>query len=1092
MLTLLEGAFNSDVRDELKKRIGDCVANKKSCFLIVPEQQTVIAEAELMSELDASAPLYFEATNFTRFANTVFRKLGGIQKQYINGVKKSLVMWRTLTELAPFLSFIPTRREATAGTVDRILGAVKEAEALGLDSAALSELSNDASLDSRLRGKLSDLSLILGTYKRHVSEKYADSADDCTVLADKLKDDGDFLSGADIFIDGFTSFTAPQYRLIEELALRCDITVLLNIPKLGSSSFEYSELNSTAGKLISIFDKKRADKKIYKFDGRRNVKSDLLFEIYPRLWTSGSPLDIKGTDADDLRIFEAESPYEECEFIASDIKRRVMDGASYNDFAIVGENISDYAGILDTGLDKADIPHFSSVKTELRSFEAIKLIFTALAATRSFSRSDVLAYAACGLSGISRDEYDEFELYTDKWQINGRRFTDGAVWNMNPLGFDNKRLPDEDDALSRINATRVKLISPLIAFNSELSRAQTVRDFATATVNFLEDIGLEQRLRQMAHRLCEMGESAAASDNARLYSVICDALDTAVEVLGDTKTGRDSFSAQLKVIFSSYEIGRIPASADEVTVGNAGMLRLGEKKHVYLIGVNYGKFPSSASEGSYFSDKEKHELSLLGIETDGAEECGAHALFSFTRAFASAAESVTLSYPRTDSSFGALSPSYVIENISQITGGVIKPKKIAEVPIRDKFFVPLIAAESLSECTDADAAQVICALMHSGRIGFNFTSESISNGSLAMNGQGGKGGELYLTQTRIDTFISCPLKYFCKFTMSFNDCERARFGANNIGSYIHAILENFFSALVREGLSLEELDEEKRSTLLKRAAQAYLDGFSAELGTSSMRTKSALSKITRAARPVVDDICDEFRKSLFTPSFFELPISRINGDLPSPVEIRGEGDEKIYIFGTIDRVDTFKRGNDVYVRIVDYKTGSKDFKPEELADGKNLQMFLYLKSVIECDKESFNRKLGIEKGGRARPAGLIYVHTSVGDKHIRTASEADAEEKTKKVQKRTGMVLFDDEIMSAMGSDFLPVKLTKSGVYKSHEKFLFTEDKWSDISALVEETVGKIGHRIASGEIGAAKGAGKNSPCEYCQYKAFCRSMRYK
>ncbi len=1089
MLCLLEGAFNSDVRDGLKRRIGDDVKNKKNCFLIVPEQQTVIAEAELATELDASAPLYLEVTNFTRFANTVFRKLGGIQKQYINGVKKSLVMWRTLTELAPLLSFIPIKKDATAGTVDRVLAAVKEAEALGLDAAALAELANDGALDSRLRGKLSDLSLVLGAYKKHINEKYADSADDCAALAKKIKENGDFLKNTDIFIEGFTSFTAPQYTLIEELIAGCDVTVLLNIPKNDPSSFEYTELKETASKLVSICDKKCADKKIFKFDGRKNIKSDLLFEIYPLLWKSNSRIETDAmTLGGDLRIFEAEDPYEECEFIASDIKRRVMAGASYRDFAIVGESISDYDGILDTGLDKAEIPHFSSVKTELRSFEAVKLIFTAIAATRSFSRADVLAYAACGLSGITRDEYDEFELYTDKWQISGRGFTDANVWNMNPLGFESKRLPDEDTVLSRINATRVKLISPLAAFAAELSDAETVRDHATATVHFLESIGLESSLKKRARRLSEIGESSAANDNLRLYTIICDALDTAVEVLGDTVTGRDSFLSQLKVIFSSYEIGRIPASADEVTVGNAGMLRLGEKKHIYLIGVNYGKFPASPSDSSYFSDKERRSLSMIGIETGVSDTEGAHALFSFTRAFASASESVTLLYPRSDSSFGALSPSYVIENIHQITDGAIKTVKIGDVPIRDKFFVPLIAAESLSECTESERRQVIEALVRDGNISFGFGDSTVSNGSLALHVQQDVGKELSLTQTRIDTFISCPLKYFCQFTLSFNSCERARFGANNIGSYIHAILENFFFAVKRDSLSPAELDGEKRAELLKKAAQAYLDGFANELGSSSMRMRSALSKIYRAARPIVDDICNELLTSGFRPKFFELPISRIYPSAPSPVEITGEGGERIAVYGTIDRVDTYELNGDIYVRVVDYKTGAKDFRPEELSEGKNLQMFLYLKSVIESEKESFNRELGLKEGGKARPAGLIYIHTNIGDKRVRSATEAAAVQA--KPQKRTGMVLLDDAIMSAMGTDFLPVKLTKSGIHKSYEKFVFTEDGWYEISELVESTVGRIGHRIAAGDIGAAKYADKKGPCEYCRYKAFCRSAR--
>ena len=77
MLRIIEGGFFSGAHELINKEIKELVDKKKRAFLIVPEQQTVIAEAELSEKLCDSAPLYFEVTNFTRLANTVFRSLGG-------------------------------------------------------------------------------------------------------------------------------------------------------------------------------------------------------------------------------------------------------------------------------------------------------------------------------------------------------------------------------------------------------------------------------------------------------------------------------------------------------------------------------------------------------------------------------------------------------------------------------------------------------------------------------------------------------------------------------------------------------------------------------------------------------------------------------------------------------------------------------------------------------------------------------------------------------------------------------------------------------------------------------------------------------
>ena len=88
MLEFIEGSFYSGAHDHIKKQIAKRVATGKQAFLIVPEQQTVMAEAEMARELPPDAPLCFEVTNFTRFANTAFRALGGIRQDYATTTKK--------------------------------------------------------------------------------------------------------------------------------------------------------------------------------------------------------------------------------------------------------------------------------------------------------------------------------------------------------------------------------------------------------------------------------------------------------------------------------------------------------------------------------------------------------------------------------------------------------------------------------------------------------------------------------------------------------------------------------------------------------------------------------------------------------------------------------------------------------------------------------------------------------------------------------------------------------------------------------------------------------------------------------------------
>ena len=75
---------------------------------------------------------------------------------------------------------------------------------------------------------------------------------------------------------------------------------------------------------------------------------------------------------------------------------------------------------------------------------------------------------------------------------------------------------------------------------------------------------------------------------------------------------------------------------------------------------------------------------------------------------------------------------------------------------------------------------------------------------------------------------------------------------------------------------------------------------------------------------------------------------------------------KTLIKGSVDRVDAYKFEGNVYVRVVDYKTGQKDFSPCDLEKGKNLQMFLYLSAIEDTKNNALLEDIGVCNGGNWR------------------------------------------------------------------------------------------------------------------------------
>ncbi|MBR2342654.1 MAG: PD-(D/E)XK nuclease family protein [Clostridia bacterium] len=1093
MLTLIESGFGFAGSEKMLSLIKEAAKKHTPSLLIVPEHRTVSFEAKMCRILPADAPLYFEVTNFTRLANSTFRALGGISGEYCDKTRRSLIMWRALTELAPLLKQTRGRGEIPAGTVERALSGIGELSRFGIQPQELAEASRAEGMDRRLREKLSDLSLIYSTYKGLLSEKYKDTEDDIAEVIKRLALSPDFLFGTEIFVLDFTSFTEGQYRLLTALAERTSVTVHLPLPRSAPDAFEFTEIKSARDKLLRLAERAGVERKILRVGERDAASNERLVEIASYLWHTEGKIDNNCLQGDELRIFEADTPFEECSFVAADIARRVRLGASYSDFAIIAGSAESYHGIIDTALADAAIPHFVSRVRDLCTFEAIKLIFSAYKIiSRGFCAEDVLSYAKLGLADVSAEEADEIELYVEKWGIGGKRFTDGEDWCMSPRGY----VPlSEDDVrkLARLNEIKERLIAPLVDFRDTVPAIGTVREHAEALVGFLGAIRLEERLAKRSERLLALGEVGAAEENSNLWGVICSSLDTLVEVLGDIPASPDSFINQLSVVFRGVTVGKIPTHVDEVVIGSADMLRVGGKRYVYLIGVNYGVFPGVPKDGAYFTERECVQLAALGLAIEPElDKRGARELFSFSRAFTSARDGVTLTYTRHTSAYGEAHPAEVIKRIEEITEGAAVPRKISELPIYERTESAAAALNALPSLGERAAEALRLALTEAG-FGEELTlSEAkIVNDTLSLS-EVGTGliyrGDIYLSQTRIDTFLRCPMSYFLKYNLKLEGAERAELGANVIGSFIHSILENFFAEVKERGGDASTLGADERRELTARAAKHYVREAFGD-GYGSARTEVAISRLMRAAEPVVEGLCDEFANCRFTPVFFELKTSSSSNELPDPVVFTTRDGTKAIINGTVDRVDAFTDGNKTYVRVVDYKTGSKEFSPSDIAEGRNLQMFLYLKAITETEKPAFREALGAAPGGELVPAGVIYVKASVGDVTVDTPSDEAATEAVKAAQGRSGMLLDDESSIAAMNPAYLPIKSYGERMNDTDRRRLYTEEGWQKIGETIGEVISDVCADMKGGCIEARNTDGHgNSTCTFCSYRSVCRN----
>lgn len=261
----------------------------------------------------------------------------------------------------------------------------------------------------------------------------------------------------------------------------------------------------------------------------------------------------------------------------------------------------------------------------------------------------------------------------------------------------------------------------------------------------------------------------------------------------------------------------------------------------------------------------------------------------------------------------------------------------------------------------------------------------------------------------------------------------------------------------------------------------------------SKRLSHLYSRLKKLSLLITKSIITEFADSDFYPAFFELSINEKENN-PAPLEFTLADGCTVTIGGIIDRVDLYKKDSKVYVRIVDYKTGSKNFSLDDLKYGINTQMLLYLYTVCKNSSINFISSLSDDKSTTTIPAGIVYLSSNV--KPITTSNYQENDITTSQVQdsfERSGLLLSDEEILLAMSHSFdskllLGTKKLVDG--RISGKALTSAEHFNEIYDQLNDVIIKISTNLHNGVIDAKPVKSKNSPCEYCKSKPICRNVQ--
>ncbi len=1037
-------------------KIKELSCQKKTAVLIVPEQFTFESERQILHTVGDRAALNISIFSFTRLCDEVGRIVGGTAGITLGDADKVIFMSRALKEVADQLC-LWKKYAGSATFAKTMLDAIGEFKINAITPENL-KAAAESTDSATLRYKLCDLALIFETYDLLVGEKFIDPADRLTKLYRNLCD-FNFFKGKTVFIDSFKGFTGQQYKILERIIKDADDVYISLTNDVGNNSefSVFSNIRTAAERLKRIANS-------YNITIAEPIILDKTYYRSPELEMLGDLISGKAVrceNAENITVVKATTVQDEAEYCARTIRRLVREfGYRYRDFVIISRDAERYTEAVSAACQKNDVAVFYDKRVPLSAFPLSIAADSAIKALR-FSTENILRFHKSGLGTLTADEISVLQNYTYLWNIDGELWL--KEWDMDTRGFvaeddKNSSAPQE---LEHINTLRERAIAPIIRFKSGFKN--NAREMATAIIGLFSDCDTCEKLTLMSEQFKAIDNAFTSEVLRQSYDEYIRILDSLVRCFGEKSLTINEFSDALELSVSLASVGVIPQMLDEVTFGAADRIRPSRPKIAFILGANQGIFPKPTQNSGVFNLPERKRLIEFGLEiADNSVYSSVDEDYLVYCNLCCPSDANYISYATQSVTGELLEPSAFVKSISATfdCNIVITPQEVLTADTCPETHNAAFSEYCRRIGNSCDFATLNKALNLSGYSAKTELAANVLNDSKMTISKTAAtklyGKDIYMSASKFDTLNRCKFSYFAKYGLRVKKLQPAEFDVMQRGTIVHFVLQQLITDYKDSigNLTTDELD-----SLTEQYINTYLDRVAGYRSIENARLKFLVSRLTRSLKEVVRHIAAELSQSEFKPYACELSIGK-NSEIPL---IFPYGDGNIYINGSIDRVDEYNG----FVRIIDYKTGSKSFKLPDIVFGLNLQMLIYLYAVI--------RGRGLEDSAAA---GILYQPSS--------------RDLNSKGMAMNGLLKLDSDLVKAMDSTgdgvYVPkLKYTKSGSLDKRCTSFIEDENFTEIFDYIEKLMARAGNSVISGDIAVSPLDGRESAaCKYCDFSAIC------
>ncbi|MDQ0232240.1 helicase-exonuclease AddAB subunit AddB [Metabacillus malikii] len=1115
----------TNIINEIRQRLQDKPIGRPIIYL-VPDQMTFGAEFELIRSAEVGGMIRAQTFSFSRLAWRVLQETGGITRQHLSSTGIQMLL-RKLVEQYKQEFKVFAKASDKNGFIEQLETMLTEFKRYCLTPQDLEDYLASATTEidkKSLTDKLHDMSLLYKQLELQLSQKYVDSEDYLRLLTEKVQE-SEYIKSADIYIDGFHSFTPQELEVVFSLmkeARNCKIALTIDRPYDDFLPHELS-LFQLSGKTYHQISK-LADKEGLHVEPPLVLNEQHRLTNNPSLEHLEKYYDIRPTtifeDKTNITIFQASNRRSEIEGIARQIHTLIrQEQYRYKDIALLIRNANDYRDLIEQVFRDYEIPFFIDQKRSMLNHPIIELIRSTLEVINGNWRYESvfravkteLLYPLEIDKQQMREDMDLLENYVLSHGMKGSRWTKDERWTYRKfysLDEDYVATDEEKQIEEKINYVKTLVVHPILTLQKRLKRSKSGQDLAEALFLFLEELNVPEKIEQSRLEAEARGDLLEAREHSQVWQAVVQLLDEFVELLATEDVSLTLFATIVDTGMEALKFSLVPPAIDQVLIADMEKSRFFHVKCSFIIGANDGVIPARPKEEGILTEDEREALNYQGVTlAPTARQALLDENFIIYMSLASAADKLYLSYPMADEEGKALLPSIIVKRIEEMFPQVHTHRLINEpdqLALSDQLSFIVNEQVTLSYVTSQLQLWKRGYPVHSIWWDvYNFFIQSEYEqltrkvlGSLTYQNKLTKlertvsrelyGEHIQGSVSRMEQFNSCAFSHFASFGLKLKERQLFKLEAPDVGQMFHSALKLISDKLQQMELDWKELTKEQCDRLSYDAVEKLAPRLQREILLSSNRfhyIKRKLQKIVSRASTILSE---HAKISGFSPIGLELGFGK-GGELP-PIRFRLPNGCTMEVVGRIDRVDKAEGTNGVLLRIVDYKSSDKNVQLTEVYYGLALQMLTYLDVIIS----NSNDWLGVE----ATPAGVLYFH--VHDPIIQANSllaEDMLEEEIFKKFKMKGLLLGDVEAVQLMdstltegkSSDVIAAGLKKDGSFRANSA-IASEAEFELLRNHVRNTFEKIGTSITDGNIDISPYKLKDKlPCTFCQFKTVCQ-----